>query len=86
MAADQEDRDRREPLDRDSEDLTPPHGDELRSEETFGRTDRYTNIDDADATRREDLERIDDREAGNARMDVRRHEHSADSGVRRTDG
>jgi len=26
-------------------DLTPPHGDELRSEITFGRTDRYANAD-----------------------------------------
>lgn len=33
----------------DEQDLTPPHGDELRSEETFGRTDRYTNVDDATA-------------------------------------
>ena len=35
----------------DEQDLTPPHGDELRSEETFGRTDRYSNVDDADAER-----------------------------------
>ena len=27
-------------------DVTPPHGNELRSEVTFGRTDRYTNVDD----------------------------------------
>ena len=33
----------------DRGDLTPPHGDELRSEESFGRTDRYTNQDDPDA-------------------------------------
>ena len=35
----------------DEQDLTPPHGDELRSEETFGRTDRYANVDDATAER-----------------------------------
>ena len=69
-----------EPLHSDEGDLTPPQGDELRSEETFGRTDRYTNIDDADASREERLKAIDDREADNARMDVRRREHSADSG------
>jgi len=69
-----------EPLHSDEGDLTPPQGDELRSEETFGRTDRYTNIDDADAAREERFKQIDDREADNARMDVRRHEHSADSG------
>jgi hypothetical protein len=35
---------------RESErDLTPPHGDELRSEVTFGRTDRYTTVDDESA-------------------------------------
>jgi hypothetical protein len=32
----------------DQGDLTPPHGDELRSEETFGRTDRYATKDDPD--------------------------------------
>jgi hypothetical protein len=69
-----------EPLHSDEGDLTPPQGDELRSEETFGRTDRYSNVDDEDATREERLKAIDDREADNARMDVRRHEHSADSG------
>ncbi|HTL44854.1 MAG TPA: hypothetical protein VL262_11005 [Vicinamibacterales bacterium] len=69
-----------EPLHSDEGDLTPPQGDELRSEETFGRTDRYTNIDDTEAARQERFNRIDDREADNARMDVRRHEHSADSG------
>ena len=42
-----------EPLHSDEGALTPPHGDELRSEETFGRTDRYTNIDDRDADRQE---------------------------------
>jgi hypothetical protein len=26
-------------------DVTPPHGDELRSEIAFGRTDRYANAD-----------------------------------------
>jgi hypothetical protein len=33
----------------DRGDLTPPHGDELVSEETFGRTDRYANQDDREA-------------------------------------
>ncbi len=42
-----------EPLHSDEGTLTPPHGDDLRSEETFGRTDRYSNIDD-DAARREE--------------------------------
>ena len=82
MADDPNDRqlqnDTDEPIRRDENDLTPPHGDELRNEETFGRTDRYSNIDDETASREESLEAIDDREAGNARMDVRRHEHSAD--------
>jgi hypothetical protein len=40
-----------EPIHSDEGELTPPHGDELRSEESFGRTDRYSNIDDQDATR-----------------------------------
>jgi hypothetical protein len=40
-------------LQRDEKDLTPPHGDDLRSEETFGRTDRYSNVDDATAARSE---------------------------------
>jgi len=31
------------------QDLTAPHGDELRSEVTFGRSDRYTNVDDENA-------------------------------------
>jgi hypothetical protein len=31
--------------------LTPPDGDDLRDESTFGRTDRYANLDDEDATR-----------------------------------
>ena len=43
-----------EPIHSDEGELTPPHGDELRSEETFGRTDRYSNIDDAAAKRKED--------------------------------
>ena len=68
------------PLHSDEGDLTPPQGDDLRSEETFGRTDRYTNVDDDEASREERLEAIDDRAADEARMDVRRHEHSADSG------
>ena len=34
-------------------DLTPPHGDELRSEVTFGRSDRYTNLDDENAARQQ---------------------------------
>ena len=33
----------------DPGDVTPPHGDELRAEATFGRTDRYANQDDPDA-------------------------------------
>jgi hypothetical protein len=33
----------------DRGDLTPPHGDELVSEATFGRTDRYANQDDPEA-------------------------------------
>ena len=33
----------------DDHKVTPPHGDELRSSETFGRTDRYANVDDKDA-------------------------------------
>ena len=37
----------------DEQDFTPPHGDDLRSEETFGRTDRYTNVDDDEAGRRQ---------------------------------
>ena len=41
------------PLPRDEQDVTPPHGDELRSEATFGRTDRYTNLDDEAADRTE---------------------------------
>ena len=51
-----------EPLHSDEGELTPPHGDELRSEETFGRTDRYANIDDASAKRERDK-----RESGEAR-------------------
>lgn len=42
-----------EPLPRDEQDVTPPHGDELRSEATFGRTDRSTNVDDEAADRTE---------------------------------
>jgi len=42
-----------EPIHSDEGELTPPHGDELRSETTFGRTDRYSNIDDASAKREE---------------------------------
>jgi hypothetical protein len=32
----------------DSGDTTPPHGDELIRERSFGRTDRYANLDDAE--------------------------------------
>jgi len=39
-----------------ADDMAPPHGDELRSEVTFGRTDRYTNVDDEDATREQPVE------------------------------
>lgn len=46
------DRDER-PFPHDDRDLTPPHGDELRAEETFGRTDRYSNVDDESADRTE---------------------------------
>jgi hypothetical protein len=53
-----------EPL-RDSDtDLTPPHGDALREEVTFGRTDRYANLDDQDATREE---RQDETEGGSGK-------------------
>jgi hypothetical protein len=45
-----------EPMPADERDLTPPHGDELREEVTFGRTDRYSNIDDHDATRERPLD------------------------------
>jgi hypothetical protein len=45
-----------EPAHADERDLTPPHGDELREEVTFGRTDRYSNIDDEDATRERPLD------------------------------
>ena len=34
-----------------NKEMTPPHGDELRSEVTFGRTDRYSNVDEEEATR-----------------------------------
>ena len=40
-----------EPLRESDKELTPPHGDELREEITFGRTDRHANLDDEDATR-----------------------------------
>jgi hypothetical protein len=39
----------------DDHELTPPHGDELRSSETFGRTDRYANVDDATADKTENV-------------------------------
>ena len=32
----------------DNGDVTPPHGDELVREDSFGRTDRYANQDDAE--------------------------------------
>jgi hypothetical protein len=67
-----------ERLQRDDGDLTPPHGDDLRAEETFGRTDRYSNLDDEAADREKNLNRLDDRASNDARMDVRRREHSAD--------
>ena len=35
----------------DRGDATPPHGDELQSEHSFGRTDRYANSDDPEAER-----------------------------------
>ena len=48
-----------EPLHSGEGELTPPHGDDLRDEETFGRTDRYSNIDDADAARERPVGRSD---------------------------
>jgi hypothetical protein len=33
----------------DPGDATPPHGDELRHESTFGRSDRYANQDDPES-------------------------------------
>jgi hypothetical protein len=81
----------------DPGDATPPHGDELRHESTFGRTDRYANQDDPESQprvegdavlapdeeldaddRRRRLRAIDDAAADDARMEVRRREHSAD--------
>lgn len=40
-----------QPPEPDHGDATPPHGDELVSERTFGRSDRYVNADDPDAER-----------------------------------
>lgn len=81
----------------DTHDTTPPHGDELRHESTFGRSDRYANQDDPESQRRvegdavlvpdEELEAddrqrrlraIDDAAADDARMEVRRREHSSE--------
>ena len=97
----------------DRGDVTPPHGDELtgaeghepharaadelRREETFGRTDRYANQDDPEAeapileevtlvsddetradARHRRMEQLDDAAANDARMAVRKREHSAD--------
>ena len=45
-----------EPLRESDRELTPPHGDELREEITFGRTDRYANLDDENATREQPVE------------------------------
>ena len=111
MAENQErDTSRRDTPEIDRGDVTPPHGDELtgsdqepragdelRREETFGRTDRYANQDDPDAeapaldevapgsgeelrgdARDRRMERIDDAAADDARMAVRKREHSAD--------
>ncbi len=39
----------------DDQQLTPPHGDELRSGQTFGRTDRYANVDDKVANREQSI-------------------------------
>ena len=44
-------------LERDNN-VSPPHGDELREEVTFGRTDRYTNVDDEQATREQPAEDV----------------------------
>jgi hypothetical protein len=41
----------KEPFQPDHGDATPPHGDELVSEHSFGRTGRYANTDDPDAER-----------------------------------
>ena len=46
------DADDRTAIESDKE-LTPPHGDELRDEVTFGRTDRHANLDDEQATRKQ---------------------------------
>jgi hypothetical protein len=43
----------------DDHELTPPHGDELRDEITFGRTDRYANLDDETASRERALDDAD---------------------------
>jgi len=49
---------------RDSDrDMTPPHGDELRSEVTFGRSDRYTNVDDENAARQQPAAEQDEEDA-----------------------
>ncbi len=101
---------RQDTPERDRGDLTPPHGDELtgsgqepragdelRREETFGRTDRYATQDDPDAeppaleevtlvsdeeargdARDRRMESIDAAAADDARMAVRKREHSAD--------
>jgi hypothetical protein len=73
----------------DRGDATPPHGDELRSEESFGRTNRDANADDPDAERpvlsdetldsagldrEQRFDRIDDEAERSARMEVRRRE------------
>ena len=57
--ADDELRKEDEPMRADERDLTPPHGDELRAEVTFGRTDRYANSDDETATRERVLDELD---------------------------
>lgn len=46
----------------DRGDLTPPHGDELRAESTFGRTDRYANQDDPESPVLEEKTLVSDEE------------------------
>jgi hypothetical protein len=81
----------------DPGDATPPHGDELRHESTFGRSDRYANQDDPESQpriegdavlipdeeleaddRRRRMRAFDDAAAEDARMEVRRREHSSE--------
>lgn len=69
---------RAEPLRGTDRDLAPPEGDHLRAEATFGRTDRYSTMDDADASRQQSVEELDDRGADSTEMEDRRREPPAD--------